>query len=57
MPSGRYEIKKSLSELEARAESKPVGRGARAGAREVGTARSGRGSMIPRDGKGLVTSE
>ena len=59
MPTGRCEIKKSLSELESRADARSVGRGTELGLdpRGVGTARSGRGSMEARDGKGLVTTE
>ena len=58
MPAGRYKIKKSVLELEARADARSVGQEAGArGARGVGTARSGRGSMKAKDGKGLVTRE
>ncbi len=53
MPSGRYEMKKSLSELEASAEARSVGRGAGAGAIDEWVSIAGRVSMEARDGKGL----
>jgi hypothetical protein len=55
VPSGRYDMKKSLSELEASAEARSLGRRAGAGPRGDWVSTAGRVSMEARDGKGLLS--
>ena len=57
MPAGRYEMKKSLSELEAIAEASAAGAGVEAVASDWLGTRAGRASMEARDGKGVRSSE
>lgn len=57
VPAGRYEMTKSLSELEARVEASTVGAGAGIGASDRLAARAGRASIEARDDKGVRSSE
>ena len=57
VPDGRYEMKKSFSELEAIAEAIAAGVGVEAGARDWLGTRAGRASMEVRDGKGVSSNE